>query len=268
MKPSIAILGCGWLGLPLAKSLIQLGYSINGSTTSAAKLSLLQESNIVPFLIHCTEKQVEGDWETFLSGKDILIIDIPPKLRGEHRENFVAKIQTLISCIVKTTITNVIFISSTSVYPDTDSEITEETFLQPDAENGRQLLEAETLLKDNTNFKTTIIRFGGLIGKDRNPVKYLAGKENIENPDSPINFIHQDDCIGIISAVIEKEIWNETFNAVTPFHPTRENYYTQKAIEYGLPIPKFNHQNPSSQKIIRSDKLQRILEYKFQISEL
>lgn len=268
MKPSIAILGCGWLGLPLAKSLIQLGYSINGSTTSTAKLSLLQENNIAPFLIHCTETQVEGDWKTFLSGKDILIIDIPPKLRGEHRENFVAKIQTLISCIIKTDVTKVIFISSTSVYPDTNSEITEETFSEPDTENGRQLLEAETLLRNTSNFKTTIIRFGGLIGSDRNPVKYLAGKENIENPDSPINFIHQTDCIGIITAVIEKETGNETFNAVTPFHPTRENYYTRKAIEAGLPLPHFNHQNPSSKKIICSDKLQRVLEYKFQIPEL
>lgn len=268
MKPSIALLGCGWLGLPLANELIRLGYAVSGSTTSTEKLPLLQENGITPFLIRCNEQQVEGDWHTFLAEKEILIVDIPPKLRGENRENFVAKIQTLISCIETTTITKVLFISSTSVYPDTDSEITELTIPQPEAENGRQLLETETLLRHNPNFKTTVLRFGGLIGADRHPVKFLAGKQNIENPDSLINFIHQTDCIGIIVRLLEKEIWNDVFNAVTPFHPTRENYYTRKALALGLPVPHFSHDKPSPVKTILSDKLQRVLEYDFQVPEL
>lgn len=268
MKPSIALLGCGWLGLPLAKELIQLGYSVNGSTTSTEKLPLLQENGISPFLIRCHEQQLEGDWQAFLSEQEILIVAIPPKLRGENRENFVAKIQTLISCIETTTVKKVLFISSTSVYPDTDSEITEQTIPQPDTENGRQLLEAETLLQNHPNFKTTVLRFGGLIGADRHPVKFLAGKQNIENPDSLINFIHQTDCIGIIIRLLEKEIWGDVFNAVTPFHPTRENYYIRKALALELPVPHFSHDKPSPVKRILSDKLQQVLEYEFQVPEL
>ena len=34
----VSILGCGWLGLPLAKSLIEKGFSVNGSTTSVEKI--------------------------------------------------------------------------------------------------------------------------------------------------------------------------------------------------------------------------------------
>ncbi len=268
MKPSIAIVGCGWLGLPLAKTLIQHGYSVSGSTTSPEKLAILQEAQIDPFLIQCNEQQVEGNWEALFSGKEIVIIDIPPKLRGENRENFVVKIETLISCIVTTTITKVLFIGSTSVYSDTDKMITETTIPQPDTESGKQLLEVENLLLQNPNFQTSIIRFGGLIGNDRNPIKFLAGKENIENPKAPINFIHQTDCIGIILALIEKGIWDETFNAVAPSHPTREAYYTQKASEFGLPLPQFNHQKPSTHKIISSEKVQHILGYEFEIPEL
>lgn len=268
MKPSIAIVGCGWLGLPLAKKLIQLGYPVSGSTTTPEKIAVLQESQIDPFLIKCGEEQVEGNWEAFFSGKEIVIIDIPPKLRGKNRENFVAKIQTLISCIVTTTVTKVLFVSSTSVYSDTNTTVTEATIPQPDTESGKQLLEAENYLLENPNLQTTIVRFGGLIGNDRNPVKFLAGKENIENPEAPINFIHQTDCIGILLAIIEKEIWNETFNAVAPSHPTREAYYTRKAFEFGLPLPQFNHEKPSSGKSISSEKVQHLLEYEFQIPEL
>ena len=37
-REKISILGCGWLGLPLAKSLLAKGYKIKGSTTSESKL--------------------------------------------------------------------------------------------------------------------------------------------------------------------------------------------------------------------------------------
>ena len=47
----ISILGCGWLGLPLAKALIGNGFSVNGSTTSIDKIGLLENAGITPFLI-------------------------------------------------------------------------------------------------------------------------------------------------------------------------------------------------------------------------
>ena len=37
----IAIIGCGWLGLPLAKKLIKENFIVKGSTTSKEKISVL-----------------------------------------------------------------------------------------------------------------------------------------------------------------------------------------------------------------------------------
>lgn len=259
----IAILGCGWLGLPLAKSLIFDGYSVKGSTTSEEKLNFLRENKIEPFLIAASEEKVNGDIAQFLSEAQILIIDIPPKLRGNSTENFVQKIKNLIPFIEKAEVEKVLFVSSTSVYADDNLEITEKTNRNPDTESGRQLVEAELLLQNNSKFKTTVLRFGGLIGEDRHPVKYLAGKENLENPDAPVNLIHQDDCIGIIKKIISCEAWNETFNAVAPFHPTRKEYYTKKAEKLNLPIPHFSSNKLSSSKIISSGKIQKELNYSF-----
>ena len=95
--------------------------------------------------------------------------------------------------------------SSTSVFSDEDKVVTEETLPNPNTESGKQLLQCEKLLQDNSHFETTILRFGGLIGEDRNPIHFLAGRSNIENPDAPINLIHQEDCIGIILKIIEIE---------------------------------------------------------------
>ena len=266
MNNKISILGCGWLGLPLAEELIENGFSVKGSTTSENKLELLEAKTIHPFLIELFEDKIEGNIEGFLAEVDVLIIDIPPKLRGSNTENFVAKIKTLVIEIEKFAIKKVLFVSSTSVYSDTFPiiEVTEETELNPDSEGGKQLLEVEQLLQTNKNFETTIIRFGGLIGEDRHPIKFLAGRENIENPEAPINFIHQKDCIEIIPAIISKNCWNETFNAVAPNHPKREDYYHKKALEMNLKVPTFVKDSKSKGKIISSQKLQKILGFSFQ----
>lgn len=259
----ISILGCGWLGLPLAKNLLENNFAINGSTTSDDKLPILEKYGINPFLISLNENEIVGNITGFLENSDVLIIDIPPKLRGLENENFVAKIQNIIPFIEKTLIKNVIFVSSTSVYADDNLVVTEKTIPKPDTESGKQLLLAEQLLLKNTNFGTTILRFAGLIGKDRHPIKFLAGRKNIENPNAPINLIHQKDCILIILRVIETNSWNEIFNAVAPFHPNRKDYYIQKATEMNLDLPEFNEHKPSVGKTVLGDKLVSALDYSF-----
>jgi nucleoside-diphosphate-sugar epimerase len=266
----ISILGCGWLGLPLAKALLINGFSVKGSTTSEGKLSTLKSLGINPFLVALDSKNIAGAIEDFLNGSETLVIDIPPQLRGKNSETsasnekaFVEKIKTLIPYLEKSTIKNVLFVSSTSVYGEVNGTISEETVPKPDTESGKQLVEVEILLQNNPNFKSTILRFGGLIGEDRNPTKFLAGKVNLKNPNTYINFIHQEDCIGIILKIITTNSWNEIFNGVSPFHPTRETYYTQKATELTLPLPQFDHSKPSIGKLILSDKVETVLGYAF-----
>jgi nucleoside-diphosphate-sugar epimerase len=271
----ISILGCGWLGFPLAKALITNGFSVKGSTTSEHKLSGLKALGIDPFLVALDSKSITGAIEDFLNGSKTLVIDIPPQLRGKNSDTsaveekvFVEKIKTLIPYIEKSTVENVLFVSSTSVYGEANGTITEENIAKPDTESGKQLLETEALLQNNPNFKTTILRFGGLIGEDRNPIHFLAGKENLENPETPINFIHQEDCIGIILKIIATDSWNEIYNGVSPFHPTRETYYTQKATGFTLPLPQFDHSKPSHGKLILSNKVENVLGYAFIKTEL
>ncbi len=74
MKQTISILGCGWLGAPLAYSLLKKGFDVKGSTTSVEKVALLKESGIEPFLINIENLQINID--EFLKA-EILIIAIP-----------------------------------------------------------------------------------------------------------------------------------------------------------------------------------------------
>ncbi|NDI98644.1 NAD(P)H-binding protein [Flavobacterium sp. LaA7.5] len=264
----ISILGCGWLGLPLAKQLIAQGNAVKGTTTTPEKTAVLQQAGINPYVITLHEDRIEGDIDTFLSGSEVLILDVPPGVRKNDSENFVAKINTLIPAIVASGITKVLFVSSTSVYGEIDGIVTEAAMPNPETKSGRQLLETELLLQSNVNFKTTIVRFGGLIGDDRHPVYYLSGKTNISNPNAVINLIHRDDCMGIILKIIEADAWSDVFNAVTPYHPTRQEYYTKAAKERKLPVPLFNSEEPSITKRITSNRVKQVLGYCFKYSNL
>lgn len=232
-------MGCGWLGFPLAKKLVGENHLVYGTTTSQEKFALLKNEGIQPYKISLNTNGIHGDIHDFLSNVDILIINVPPRLRGENTESFVEKIKLLHLEIRKSTISKLLFISSTSVYGNVKGKVTEEAVPLPSTESGRQLLECEELFQQDTSLNTTIIRFGGLIGPNRNPVTMLSKRKNLSNGDDPINLIHLFDCIHMMKTIIDNEYWGELFNGVYPLHPKKQEYYTKEAIKRGISPPHY-----------------------------
>ncbi|WP_373057653.1 SDR family NAD(P)-dependent oxidoreductase [Zunongwangia sp. H14] len=263
---NIAILGCGWLGLPLAKRLIEDGYSVKGSTTSREKIVKLREENITPYQIKLLPEGVQGDLSAFLSDAEILIIDIPPGLRKDPEKDFSGKIEILLGYLRKSRIKKVLFISSTSVYEDTEDfpVYTEDMPANASSRAAEEIISAEKILKASSEFETSILRFGGLIGKDRHPVNFLSGRTGLTNPEAPVNLIQQEDGIEIIRKIIEKEAWGTTFNAAYPEHPAKEIYYTEKATANQLALPEYDHDKTSKGKHIKSERLAEMLNFSFQ----
>ena len=256
----ISILGCGWLGLPLALNLKQKNFKVKGSTTSPAKLKVLAENGISPYLIDLAKNNTES-LISFLE-TDLLIICFPPKIRAGKGTEYLSQIKCLQQAISKASIKFILFISSTSVYPDLNTSITEDTDL---TENFLQnyLLQAEQEIQ-KTQIPTTILRFAGLIGPNRHPGRFFAGKINVPNPLGPVNLIHLEDCIQIIAAIINQDKWNEVYNASSDEHPTRQEFYTSATVALNLPLPHFA--TPTSKdifKIISSEKLKKDLQYRF-----
>ena len=63
----IAVIGCGWLGLPLAKKLVSKNFRVKGSTTSKQKISVLRNEKIEPFLIDLNKNLNEDVLNLFLN---------------------------------------------------------------------------------------------------------------------------------------------------------------------------------------------------------
>ena len=204
MKKSkrISILGCGWLGLPLAMDRIAIGDTIKGSTTTESKLETLKEAGIIPHLftlgVSTKEKYLD-----FVSESEVIIINFPPKRIPNIIEIYQEQIQHILPFISETQ--KIIFISSTSVYQNTNGEVSEALTIAPEKESGKAVAAVEQLIQEQFRNQVTIIRLSGLIGDDRLPGRFLANKKEVRNGDAPINVIHRDDCIGLINAVIEKK---------------------------------------------------------------
>ncbi|WP_179344735.1 NAD(P)H-binding protein [Winogradskyella ursingii] len=265
MNKNISIIGCGWLGLPLCKHLMELDYIIKGSTTSKHKINELDKQGLDVQYIKLNAHQIEGDIGTFLKDCDTLIINVPPGLRSNPEKNHVAEISHLIKAIEISDIKKVLYVGSISVFKDKDDMPVINSNIIPNntANTAKQLIAIEKKLLQNKNFKTTILRFGGLFGDNRHPAKHLSGKKDISNPEAPINLIHQQDCIAIIASIINSNLWNVTLNACYPDHPVKMYYYKNYCIQHNLPIPTFDHSEKSEGKIIDSSELVRLLKYSF-----
>ena len=258
----IGIIGCGWLGLPLAKEFISNNYKVKGSTTTKEKLKILKNEGIEAYLIEIAENSISDSIDSFLYELDILIVNIPPKIRKEVNTSYSEKIKRLIKKSNK--VKNILFISSTSVYGSMQGKIDSNTIALPDSENGKEILKTENIIKNKNN---TILRFGGLIGEERNPLKYLIQKEEILNSDAPINYIHLKDCIGIINAIISKGKWGETYSAVAPFHPSKIEYYNYICDYKKINRLNFSNKKTEINKEIYDDRIENELNYTFKFSD-
>ena len=259
----ISVLGCGWLGLPLAQHLIKNGFVVKGSSTSVENIDALKQKGILPFQVQITDANIISDnLEEFLNA-DILIINIPPERRADIEQYHKAQFELLITALNKSRVKKILFVSSTSVYPVLNREVFEGETAKPTKASGKALKQVEQMLKAQTNFSTTIVRFAGLIGYDRLPGRFLAGKKNVENGNTPINVIHLDDCIELIAQIIYQNVWGEVFNACADGHPTRKEFYTLAAKKIGLETPSFAAEIESDFKIVNSNKIKKYLDYSF-----
>lgn len=247
----IGIIGCGWLGLPLGNELTKDGHNLIGTTTQTQKFEELEEAGINPFLFKLGEQLPEE----FLK-MDLVIFTIPPRIK-----EYVVELEELKQQLIKSR-PWLIYISSTSVYPDNNDIATEQDAeIIKSSHSGIALLEAEQVF-DVSEFETTILRFGGLYSKDRHPGRFLAGKQGLAGATNPVNLIHRDDCIGIIKGIVSLQIKEEVFNACSPIHPSRGEYYTLAASKLGLEKPSFNDKKADFKKV-DSSKLIKKLNYAF-----
>ncbi|OOG69352.1 NAD(P)-binding domain-containing protein [Algoriphagus sp. A40] len=253
---TISIIGLGWIGEPLAANFKEKGHQVKGSTTSAEKQEKLIAKGIdsIRFSLN---PHPEGIGFNALFQSEILVLNIPPRTRSGDGIFHLEQLKYLRSLLDRSPVRKVIFVSSTGVYPEVDSaeEYMEDFPISVENTGNDTLFRAEQRMNSDRNYDLTIVRFGGLLGDDRIPGKYFSGKENVAGH-TRVNFIHKQDAVRMLAWIIEKELWNETFNGVAPVHPLRRNIYEKNAADLGIAPPASYQNEPDGMdRLISSAKL-------------
>ena len=260
----LSVLGCGWLGLPLARELVRRGHSVKGSVTRAEKLGELAAAGVEGHRLELSPTPVEdteGFFDMSFFDADALIVTLPPKRREPGVE---ARYPAQVAQALRATPadTRIVFTGSTSVYPELNRTVTEAdagAAEAPISASGRAILAAEKLLQARG---ATILRLAGLYGYDRQPGRSLSGRD-VSGGDARVNLVHRDDVVRVLVQVIEKEVQNVTLNVCTDLHPTRREVYTRQAERLGFAPPRFVEPHIEDHKLVNSEVLKTALGFTF-----
>ncbi len=263
---SVSILGCGWLGLPLASSLAHTGYRVKGSSTRKEKLEYLKNAGIEAYHV-ALSPHWEGESASHFLDSPYIILNIPPHTRkqGKGADFHPQQIQHFLEAgkPLWSKETRLVYVSATSIYPNLNRQVDESEALSEENTGNLALYRAENQLRDFFQDRLTILRSGGLMGYDRIPLKYFAGKTNLKNGNHPVNYVHRDDVIGIILRILEKNAWGKTWNVVAPRHPQKVEVLAANAHTTSYPAAHFVEESDKNFKLVSGDKLRAELFYEY-----
>jgi hypothetical protein len=206
----IGIIGCGWLGIRLAKHLAP-NYQIFVTTTSQEKANELSKLGFEISVANFDEIKNQKLNEVWLKLDSIIItVPFPKSGNTDVLKNRFQNISNFINGFEG----QLFLMSSIGIYPQFDQVISEtnldESLLNP------TIFGIEHLMKQNFP-EINILRLAGLMGDDR----YLS-KYKISEPQQIVNHIHFEDIAHILEKMISDNSTKKTYNLVAPLHPTKQ----------------------------------------------
>ncbi len=236
----VAIVGLGWLGMPLALSLMSKGWQVTGTKTTEDGVEAARMCGLESYLLQLTpELECDSDDLEALLAVDALVITLPARRSGEGQDFYLLAVQEIVDSALAQGIGHIIFISSTSVYGDAEGVVTEASPLNPVSESGRMLRELEHWLHDLPGTSVDILRLSGLVGPERHPGRFFAGKR-APHGNHVVNLVHLEDAVAAIELLLETRGGGRLYNLSAPGHPTRSRFYPLMSRQLNLPTPLFS----------------------------
>lgn len=236
----VAIIGLGWLGMPLALALNGQGYQVVGSKTTIDGVEAARMSGIECYLLKLTpELQCNTDELNALLQADVLIITLPVSRTAQSGEGYAQAVQQLVNTARVFHVPRIIFTSSTSVYGGSEGMVKENSPLNPVTSAGKVLVSLEQWLQHLPDTTVDILRLAGLVGGERHPGRFLAGKTALRDGAHGVNLVHQEDVMSAIQLLLKRPHGGHLYNLCAPEHPARQDYYPDQARKLNLAPPQF-----------------------------
>lgn len=235
----VAIVGLGWLGMPLAMSLAAKGWQVIGSKTTQDGVDAARMSGIESYPLRLEPELIcETDDLDALMDVDALVVTLPARRSGPGEDFYLQAMQELVDSALAHRIPRILFTSSTSVYGDVQGTVKEHMARNPVTASGRVLKELEDWLHNLPGTSVDILRLAGLVGPGRHPGRFFAGKMAPDG-EQGVNLVHLEDVIAAITLLLQAPKGGHIYNICAPAHPARNVFYPQMARLLGMEPPKF-----------------------------
>ncbi|MBN2480088.1 MAG: NAD-dependent epimerase/dehydratase family protein [Parachlamydiales bacterium] len=240
---NIANIGCGYVGLELAKQLIQKKHFVTATTKSVKSLknisSIVQKSYIL-----------EGtDFDAIfqiLNENDTIILTLSTNNAKDSEKTFLQTAQTIKSAALKLDKPKtLIFTSKSSIYGDHAGRwVDESADLSSKDEESKVLIDTENTLLSlkDLNWKVCILRLPHVYGPGRTIIDIFKSYYKNVIPghgEYYTNMVHQIDVVNAIIYVLEHEIVG-IFNVADDDHPTRKEFADLICQKLNLMKPTFD----------------------------
>ncbi|PLY00355.1 MAG: NAD(P)-dependent oxidoreductase [Desulfuromonas sp.] len=231
------IIGCGDIGLRVARTLVAAGHQVQGTAHFADGADVLKGAGVEPVVANYDYQDEIPDFSVHGHG---VFYFMPPQGGGssDYRMlNFCRRL-TPENCPER-----IVYISTSGVYGDCGGElVTEETPINPQTTRAKRRVSAENLLleaAEKLDFELIILRVTGIYGPGRLPISQLKKGHQVLRPeDAPnTNRIHSLDLVEVCLAAMERGEDGDIFNVCDGQESSMSDYFNAVADFYGLPRP-------------------------------
>ncbi|MCX6894631.1 MAG: NAD-dependent epimerase/dehydratase family protein, partial [Verrucomicrobia bacterium] len=192
----VLIVGCGYVGLPLAAELSRQGHQVSGLRRSADGAAALAAAGVTPLLGDITEP----DSLAKISPSFDWVVNCVSSSHGgaeDYRRVYLEGTRNLLAWLAAAPPQKFIYTSSSGVYGQDDGSVVKETSpTEPPTDTGGVLVETEKLLRAafaEKKFPAVILRVAGIYGPERGHwfKQFLTDEARIEGDGTRLlNMIH------------------------------------------------------------------------------
>ena len=231
---NLVIVGCGDIGLRVAKIWKNQGKSVFGLVKSEDSLNSLRQQHIHALSVDLDDPATLNQLDSELFKNSLVYYFAPPPAQGVEDTRMVNFLQSFDTGSMPA---RLIYISTSGVYGDQQGKlINEQTPAKPQVDRAKRRYHAElqlALMSKVYSIDVTILRVGGIYGPGRLPLQRLKDQIPMlhEHLSPQTNRIHADDlaqvCVAAATTKAAGEIYNvsdgsnsnmtEYFNTIADF---------------------------------------------------
>lgn len=257
----LVIFGCGYVGAAVARWAATAGLRVTALTRNAASALLLREIDI-----HTVVADLASDaWHDEISGSPAFAINCVSSggagTEG-YRHSYLQGTESIVAWAkARGPIGTFLYTSSTSVYPQGDGVVIDESMPAGAATDRAQvLIDTETRVRSNPEAwqRWFILRLAGIYGPGRHHLlEQVRAGEVAGSGSHHLNLIHRDDIVTAVAASLTapSAVKDEVFNVADDGSARKAEIVNWLAGELGLPPPRFSGMPAGSRRAVTPDRV-------------